>query len=237
MKQLRFVSAEWRKLIMANYEIDPEILKKYLPAGVELDNYVNKHYVSLVGFMFLNTKVLGIPIPFHLNFPEVNLRFYVKHKSGDEWRRGVVFINEFVPKAAITFVANKLYKERYVTYEMKHKWNTGNKLQIGYYLKKGNKWNGLEVIAHPNSFEMDRGSIEEFITEHYWGYSSKNENKTGEYRVDHPRWNIYPVEQSMIDFNFGELYGNDFEFLDHKQAASVFLAEGSPVSIYTKKTL
>src|SRR5262245_15953929 len=107
---MKFLSAEWRKLIMANYEIDPGILKKYIPAGVELDAWQNKHYMSLVGFMFLNTKMLGVKIPFHINFPEVNLRFYVKYKSGDEWKRGVVFINEFVPKAAITFVANKLFK-------------------------------------------------------------------------------------------------------------------------------
>jgi uncharacterized protein YqjF (DUF2071 family) len=237
MSQRKFLTAEWRKLIMANYEIDPGVLKKYLPADTELDAWENKYYVSLVGFMFLNTKLKGIPIPFHSNFPEVNLRFYVKHRSGNEWKRGVVFINEFVPKPAITFVANHLYRERYVTYTMKHKWEIDDQLTIGYYWKKYNKWNKLEVIADPKFNEIKSGSKEEFITEHYWGYSSIDQHRTGEYQVDHPRWNIYPIEQYNIECDFKDLYGNDFEFLDDKQPASVFLAEGSPVTIFTKKIL
>jgi len=233
----KFLTAEWRKLIMANYEIDPVILQKYIPAGTELDTWNNKYYVSLVGFMFLKTKLRGMTIPFHSNFPEVNLRFYVRYKSGNDWKRGVVFINEFVPKPAITFVANNLYQERYVTCTMKHKWEIEERLTIGYYWKKDNKWNELEVIADPKLNEIKPGSKEEFITEHYWGYSSVDKIKTGEYEVAHPRWDIYPIENYKIDCDFKQLYGNDFEILDHAQPASVFLAEGSPVTIFTKKIL
>jgi len=237
MIQRKFLTAEWRKLIMANYEIDPGILNNYIPAGTELDTWSNKYYVSLVGFMFLKTKLRGITIPFHSNFSEVNLRFYVRYKSGNDWKRGVVFINEFVPKPAITFVANSLYKERYVTCTMKHKWEIDEQLTIGYYWKKNNKWNELEVIADPKLNEVKQGSEEEFITEHYWGYSSVDKNKTGEYEVAHPRWDIYPIEKYKIDCNFKELYGNDFDILDHSEPASVFLAEGSLVTIFTKKIL
>jgi len=233
----KFLTAEWRKLIMANYEIDPGILKKYIPAGTELDTWNDKYYVSLVGFMFLKTKLGGITIPFHSNFPEVNLRFYVRYKSGKDWKRGVVFINEFVPKPAITFVANHLYKERYVTCTMKHKWEIGKQLIVGYYWKKNNKWNELEVTANSKLNEIKQGSKEEFITEHYWGYSAVDKNKTGEYEVAHPRWDIYPIEDHKIDCDFKQSYGNDFDILDHLQPASVFLAEGSPVTIFTKKIL
>jgi len=237
MIQRKFLTAEWRKLIMANYEIDPGILKKYIPAGTELDTWNNKYYVSLVGFMFLKTKLRGVPIPFHSSFPEVNLRFYVHYRSGNEWKRGVVFINEFVPKPAITFVANRLYKERYITCTMKHKWQIDEQLTIGYYWKKNKKWNVLEVIANPGSNEIKQGSKEEFITEHYWGYSSLDKHTTGEYEVAHPRWGIYSIEKYKIDCDFKQLYGNDFDILDQVQPASVFLAEGSPVTIFTKKML
>jgi len=237
MSQKKLLTAEWRKLILANYEIDPGILKKYLPAKTELDEWENKYYVSLVGFMVLKTKLHGISIPFHSSFPEVNLRFYVRYRSGNNWKRGVVFINEFVPKHAITFVANKFYKERFVTYPMKHKFETGNKNMIGYYWKKDHQWNKLEVTAGLKLCGLKPGSKEEFIIERYWGYSSIDKNKTEEFQVEHPQWDIYPIEQYCIDCNFRSLYGNDFGSLNDKQPASVFLAEGSPAIIFTKKML
>jgi hypothetical protein len=193
--------------------------------------------VSLVGFMFLRTKLRGIAIPFHSNFPEVNLRFYVRYRSGNDWKRGVVFINEFVPKPAITFVANRLYKERYATCSMKHKWELSDRITIGYYWKKENKWNELEVIADPKLHEIEPASKEEFITEHYWGYSSVDKNKTGEYEVVHPRWQVYPVEQYNIECDFRSLYGDDFTILNDTKPSSVFLAEGSLVSVFLKKRI
>src|SRR5688500_2284903 len=110
-----FLEAEWRKLAMANYCVDKKILAKYLPYDTEIDIWEDKCYVSLVGFMFLNTKLKGIKIPFHSNFEEVNLRFYVRHKCTGEWKRGVVFIKEIVPLPTLTFVANTIYKENYET--------------------------------------------------------------------------------------------------------------------------
>jgi len=237
MSQQKLLIAEWRKLILANYEIDPGILKKYLPAGTELDTWENKYYISLVGFMVLKTKLHGFRIPFHSNFPEVNLRFYVRYRSGNDWRRGVVFINQFVPKHAITFVANKFYKERFVTFPLNHKCEIDNKLTVGYYWKKDQQWNKMEVTADPGLRELRSLSKEEFITERYWGYSSIDKNKTTEFRVEHPRWNIYPIERYSIDSNFKTLYGNDFGSLNDTQPASVFLAEGSPATIFTKKIL
>src|SRR5688572_1861906 len=237
MSRKKFLTAHWCKLVMANYEFAPDILQKYIPAKTELDTWNNKCYVSLVGFMFLKTRLLGLRIPFHTNFLEVNLRFYIRHRSATGWKRGVVFINEFVPKPAISFIANNLYKERYITYPMKHKWKIGDKLMIGYYWKKNNQWNRLEATACSKCRELEAGSKEEFITEHYWGYSSIDKNTTNEYKVEHPRWSMYPVEQYAIDCNFELLYGKDFRLLDYAAPASVFLAEGSPVTIYSKKVL
>ncbi|MBT8255930.1 MAG: DUF2071 domain-containing protein, partial [Bacteroidia bacterium] len=110
---MSFLKAEWRKLILVNYVVDPKILEPYIPNDTQLDLWQDKCYVSLVGFMFQNTKLLGVKVPGHVNFEEVNLRFYVKRKVGNEWRRGVVFIKELVPKWALSFVANTVYGESY----------------------------------------------------------------------------------------------------------------------------
>ena len=145
---MSFLKAEWRKLAMANYEVDESILQSYVPKGTELDIWNGTHYVSLIGFMFLNTKVLGIKIPFHVNFEEVNLRFYVRYKENGEWKRGVVFEKEIVPKAAITFVANTLYGEHYVTHKMKHHWEEKIDHRIvSYEWEIQNKWQKFSMEA------------------------------------------------------------------------------------------
>jgi len=237
MSKRKFLTAEWRKLVMANYEIDPGILHKYVPAGTELDSWNNKHYVSLVGFMFMKTKVLGIRFPFHTNFPEANLRFYVRYKDGSEWKRGVVFISEIVPKPALSFVANTLYNEHYSTLPMKHEWKQDkNNLFVSYQWKKNGKWNKLEVNSQAEAIPLQPGTKEEFITQHFWGYTSVNNKKTAEYHVDHPRWEIYPVNDFVIDCDFEALYGSDFAILN-KLPSSIFLAEGSAISVYNKRVL
>jgi uncharacterized protein YqjF (DUF2071 family) len=226
-----FLTAEWRKLVMANYAVDPKILGPRVPNKTELDLWSNTCYVSLVGFMFLNTKIKGLKIPFHVNFEEVNLRFYVKHRDGAEWKRGVVFLKEIVPRPALTFVANKLYKEHYQTMPMHHRWELEDNSLSVRYRWKSREWNSFGVRAALTPTDIRNGSEEEFITEHYWGYTRIGEQETSEYRVDHPRWQIYNTEDYSIAVDFGEIYGQEFDFLKNETPRSVFLAEGSEVVV------
>lgn len=226
-----FLTAEWRKLALANYAVDQEILRKYLPPFTELDDWNGLHYVSLVGFLFLNTKLLGINVPFHSNFEEVNLRFYVKYKDAGIWKRGVVFIKEIVPKPAITLVANTIYKEKYQTCRMRHRWDLNDEqLEISYSWKTGT-WNSFSVVSDARGQPISVGSDEEFITEHYWGYTKIGKDTTSEYGVQHPRWEVYPVKRYTIQVDFEKNYGTDFSFLNQIEPNSVMLAEGSPIRV------
>ena len=233
-----FLKAEWRKLALSNYSIDPKILLPYVPFGTELDLWKGKCYVSLVGFMFLNTRLKGIPIPFHRNFEEVNLRFYVRYKEGNEWRRGVTFIKEIVPRPFLTLVANSVYHEKYVTLPMKHRWEESNaELSVSYSWFHRQKWNTFSVKCPATPVEMPVGSDEEFITEHYWGYTSFNSRKSSEYAVEHPRWKTYAVKEFDIDVDFGGLYGSPFSHLTTQQPDSVMLAEGSEIVVRSKRVI
>ena len=232
---MSFLNAEWRKLAIANYVIDPEVLKKYVPAGTEIDLWKDKCYVSLIGFMFLNTKLLGVKIPFHTNFEEVNLRFYVKRLENNTWKRGVVFIKEIVPKPALTFIANTIYKEHYETLPMMHNWEENNlNRTVSYLWKKNEIWHSFMVQATLDSSEIKSYSETEFITEHYWGYAKVTDSKTNEYEVTHPKWKQYLVTHSEIDVDFGAVYGTDFEFINRIKPNSVMLIEGSEITVENK---
>lgn len=233
-----FLEAQWRKLLMVNYEISPEILRKYLPYKTELDLWNNRCYVSLVGFLFVDTKVLGIRFPFHVNFEEVNLRFYVRYHDKSVWKRGVVFIKEIVPKFMITMVANAVYNENYATHPCKHEIiENDSELFVKYLWKSAGEWNHLQAMASNRAQAILADSEEEFITEHYWGYARYSDKKTNEYEVAHPRWNVYPVKNYTIQCNFAELYGEDFAFLKDATPTSVLLAEGSEISVLKGKTI
>jgi uncharacterized protein YqjF (DUF2071 family) len=233
-----FLTAEWRKLIMANYVVAPEVLESYLPVGTELDLFEGRCYVSLVGFLFQNTRLKSIPVPFHRTFEEVNLRFYVQHvTAAGERRRGVVFISELVPRFALSLIANVVYGEPYSTVPLRHEWvETGERRSVAYKWRHRGRWDELRVSAALEAAEIEAGTAEEFFKEHYWGYTKRGA-WTSEYAVLHPRWKTYRVFEHSIDVDFGALYGSEFASLGGREPESILLAEGSEVEVHSGERL
>ncbi len=231
-----FLTARWVNIIMANYEVSPSLLLPYLPNGTELDYFKGKTYVSLVGFRFVNTKIFRIPIPRLGNFEEINLRFYVTRKEGNTVKRGVVFINETVPYKPIAWLANKLYKEHYITIPTRYSWKMGaDSKQLEYEWQMNNSWNYLKVNAGTQQRTIEEGTIEEFIFEHYYGYTKVSDVVTEEYQVAHARWMTNTVSSTEISCDFETMYGKAFTGLSLQQPSSVLLAEGSDIAIKWKR--
>jgi uncharacterized protein YqjF (DUF2071 family) len=214
---------------MVNYEVDPSLVTNRLPKGTEIDLHDGRCFVSLVGFMFLDTRLLGVPVPFHINFEEVNLRFYVRRLTANEIRRGVVFIKEIVPRYAIATVARVFYGEPYEAWRMDH---IRDGKQVAYRWSRGGMMNSIRVQIGESLGVPAAGSHGEFIIEHYWGYTRRGERRTDEYKVEHPKWELFATEGSHIDLDFGKTYGQEFTSLNGREPYSVLLAKGSDVSVY-----
>lgn len=219
-----FLTATWRHLAMLNYGVDASLLAPYVPRGVEIDFWRGRTYVSLVGFLFLNTRVLGVPIPFHCNFEEVNLRFYVRR--GD--RRGVVFIREIVPRRAIAWVARIVYGENYVRLPMRHQIELS---RVEFAWRSERRWNRITALEPGPAMPLASESHEEFIAEHYWGYARRSAHSTMEYRVEHPRWNVRIAGAGLFEGSVAGLYPREFDFLESRGPDSAFVADGSAVSV------
>jgi uncharacterized protein YqjF (DUF2071 family) len=238
----RFLSACWQNLVMLNWEIEPAILRPLVPRGVELDFWDGRCFVSVVGFLFRGARIMGLPIPFHRNFEEVNLRFYVRRESVQGRRRGVVFIKEVVPRAAIALVARWVYNERYIACPMRSEVSLpdptrGTSGQVAYY------WNG-PTGCHAVRAEMGGcparpapDSEEEFITEHYWGYVGQRNGSTLEYQVEHPPWRVWKATAARLQCDVGGFYGAEFEAALNKAPCSAFVAAGSAVAVYRGREL
>src|SRR4029453_17629723 len=167
-----FLTGEWRYLAMLNFEVDPTLVRPLVPAGTELDDFRGRTFVSLVGFMFLDTRVLGIPLRRPRDFEEVNLRFYVRRRTAEGWRRAVVFVKELVPRAAIAMAARVLYGENYVAVPMSHRITVtgegaGAVRHVSYRWRFEGDENAIRVTVRGEASEIAAGSQEEFITEHY----------------------------------------------------------------------
>ncbi len=225
----KFLTARWQDLIMANYAVDPALLASRVPPGTELDLFDGKCFVSLVGFMFMDTRVMDFLIPFHVNFEEVNLRFYIKRVIDGETRRAVCFIKEIVPRFAIAAVARGLYGEPYECWSMDH---VRTETNVGYSWAKAGNANKIDVEIGDSMGVPTAGSHGEFIIEHYWGYTTRARGRVDEYKVEHPKWELFSVRNERIDVNFGSCYGDEFAFLADELPHSVLLAKGSEISVY-----
>ena len=235
----RFLTAEWRYVAMLNYAVDPRLLEHYVPAGTEIDLWQGRCLISLVGFRFLSTKVMGIPIPFHRDFDEVNLRLYVRRREGSEVRRGVVFVREIVPRRAVAAIARAAYNEQYVTFPMTHRIEPmpdgGASVEYAWQTSRG--WNRISLSAKGEPKLPDEGTEEQFIAEHYWGYSRQRDGGCIEYHVDHPSWRVWTSREANFAGDMEELYVSELAEVVNQKPVSAFLAEGSPVTVFRGKKI
>ena len=226
-----FLRAEWNDLLLANYAVEPDFLRPYVPPGTDLDLFEGRAFLSLVAFMFGRTRVLGVPVPGHTDFEEVNLRLYVKPLR-DPGIRAVTFIKEIVPKRAIPAIANSLFNENYVCMPMGHA-KEGDTCSYSWDSGVENRFaaEAAGELALPPP-----GSVGEFITEHYWGYAG-GKRHTLEYKVEHPPWIGTAVSSYDISVDFASSYGAEFAFLKDTEPHNVQYARGSEVTVSSPRRL
>lgn len=233
-----FLTADWRDLAMLNYEVDPGLLLSLVPHRTEFDTWNGRTFLSLVGFRFLNTRVRGIFLPFHRDFEEVNLRFYVRLREGKQVKRGVVFIREIVPRWLIAAAARTFYNERYVALPMSHRIEPdGSGRAVEYGWKFRTSKNKMRVTAKGTPLLPEGGSQEQFITEHYWGYAAQKDGGCMEYQVQHSPWKVWSVTDAVFEGDMEKLYGRELNAVLKGPPTSAFLAEGSAVSVHRGRRL
>ena len=233
-KTRRFLTADWRHLLMVNFEIAADRIEPFVPRGVELDYLNGKTFCQPGRLPFLRTSVLGIPVPFHRNFSEINLRLYVRRKAEGGWRQGVVFVKEIVPRRLVSLVARVVYNENYVTRKMR-----GTLIQpgpesigkVGYAWKTNGRWNRLAATIAGEPSAAKPGSVEAFISEHYWGYTRQRDGGTVEYEVEHAPWRVWPTHDLEYDCDIKAEYGVDFADVLTGKPSSAFVADGSAVVV------
>jgi uncharacterized protein len=228
-----FLTAEWTHVANITYAVDPARLLSHLPLGLELDTIDGKAFVSLVPFNFNNTRIQGIKIPFHSNFPEMNLRFYVKYNE----RRGVTFLREYVPKFFVAFVANTVYNEKYSLARMKNTLDvSGEQIAMRYEVRVKGQDFFVEVKAENKPGIPGADSMEHFLKERDLGFTGAS-GSTRYYIVEHPVWEVFPVRSVSMKIDFGVLFGREWEFLNREKPYATMLVKGSAIKVFPDQPL
>jgi uncharacterized protein YqjF (DUF2071 family) len=229
-----FLTAGWHWLLMLSFAVDPALLRRHVPRGVEVDDWRGTTLLSLVGLRFVGTRVLGCAVPFHRDFDEINLRFYVRARGPEGWRRGVVFIREVVARRAVASVARWLYGERYVVCPTRSavvEPREGRVGSIAYRWRARGRWLSIGAAFAGTPAVPGAGSEEEFVTEHPWGYSGTPDGPTLEYRVEHPPWRVWPALRPTLEGDLTRFYGAELGEALRGAPRSAFVADGSPVVV------
>ena len=225
-----FITAAWRDLLMLNWRVDPALLDPLVPMGTELDPWKGSHWVSLVGFRFLDLAVKGVPVVGHRDFPEINMRFYVKREVKGEVRCGVVFLRELTPRRMVEWVARTVYNEPYETLPMR---SLVNGSQTKYEMQQAGQWQGMSSVA--TGAWREPNPMEEFFIEHYWGYNRQTDGGAMEYEVTHSKWRTRPAQLARFDLDVETLYGPEWLSTLTRKPDSVVLADGSKVVVLSGK--
>jgi uncharacterized protein YqjF (DUF2071 family) len=228
-----FLTARWENLLFATYKVRPDMLKPYIPQGLEPDTIDGNAFISLIAFDFLDIKVKGLRLPFNVNFPEINLRCYVKNSD----RRGVVFIKELVPVYLTVIGANLFFNEKYVHASMKSEVTKGEKIFVKHTVKIKSKEYFIQAEAENKPYMPDVNSTENFFKEHKWGFGVNKKNEPLVYRVEHQHWEIYPIINFNHNFDFADIYGDDWEFLNSEKPYNITLAKGSPIKVFNAEKI
>jgi uncharacterized protein YqjF (DUF2071 family) len=231
-----FLTADWRWLLMLHHEVSPSLLEPLVPAGTELDSFGGRHFVGLIGFRFLKTRLLGWPVPFHRNFEELNLRFYIRRRAEGRWRRGVAFVRELVPRRAVAWTARLAYGEPYaysaMSSELVDPARQADAAGRIAYSWRGRLGEGRIAASFAGeAFPLEPGSIEEFFAEHYHGYTRRPGKPTIEYQVEHDPWTAWTAATHSAEGDWVKLYGEGFAEALRAPAVSAMIAAGSAVTV------
>ena len=224
-----FLSARWSNLCLFSYVVPPDLLRPRLPPGLELDTRDGQAFVSLVAFDFLQTRVWGIPWPGYRNFPELNLRFYVRHGPD----RGVVFVREFVPRRLVAWMARRIYNENYLAAPLASTVQDGpDRIAVEHRLTWQGREHRLAIEGGKPAIVPAMDSTEHFFKEHQWGFGMDRHGRATRYQVRHPFWSVYPLQSYQVDIDWGSVYGPEWEMLQGQEPCSVALAAGSDITVF-----
>ncbi|MEL7368002.1 MAG: DUF2071 domain-containing protein [Myxococcota bacterium] len=188
------MTMSWEKLLFAHYRVDPEALRKRVPAGLELDLFDGQAYLGIVPFDMRRVGPPGLNwLPWLSHFAELNVRTYVK-------RDGLPGVFFFSLDAAnwVAVVAARL------GFHLPYFWAGIRWRQDGRRIH----YSSRRLVGPPAVFSghyaptgevytVEPGGLEHFLTERYCLYAAAGNGTIYRGHVHHLPWPLQKAEADI----------------------------------------
>ena len=187
----------WENLSFMHWKVDKEILKKYIPKNLTLDLYKNEAYIGVIPFMMKNVRPRwGVSVPFISDFPEFNIRTYVRSKN----IKGVFFLTLDAQSIITRIYASNFFHlpYRYSRGFVKRKRNS-------FFWKSNRIFGDYDLEGSCKGIEDARcavkGSLDEFLLERYYLFTY-DQKKIKKGFIHHKKWVFKKAKPKIIKNDF-----------------------------------
>jgi uncharacterized protein len=183
----------WQTLLFAHWRLAPASLRSLVPAPLELDLHDGEAWVGVTPFRLAGLRLrLMPPVPGASEFPELNLRTYVRYGG----RPGVFFFSLDAASRMAVAGARTFFRLPYRHADMGMEtaggWTTFRSERIGGTASFMARYRPTGPAAHPQP-----GSLEAFLTERYALFTVLRGGKVLRADIHHPPWPLRPAEATV----------------------------------------
>ncbi len=176
----------WRHLTFLHWRYDPAVIAPTLPPGLTLDTYDNSAWIGLVPFVLSGVQPYGFPaFPWISEFPETNVRTYVRDASG---HRGVWFYTLEAARLPAVVLARTWYHLPYRWASMHVRRNANS---VEYFSRRGQR--RTEIAVEPGA-PMQAGEFDIFLTARFRLYTATR-GRIAFAQIEHDPW---PLQHATV---------------------------------------
>ncbi len=184
----------WRRVLFANWPLDPELVEPHLPDELTLDTHDGSAWVSIVAFESTDARPRPVPRRLGVTVRGVNVRTYVRR--GD--RNGLYFLSLDAQGMVPVLGARLTHQLPYYYARISFDKRDGETRVDSRRRHPGAKPARFTATYEPTQsmFKAKPRSLEDFLTERYRNYTEAMDGTLRRTRVLHDPW---PLQAAVVD--------------------------------------
>lgn len=192
----------WGDLLFLHWRVPEELLRKHIPAGLDVDTYEGRAFVGVTPFTLWGVRPVFVPpVPFLSEFHEINVRTYV-HAEGVP---GVWFFSLDANSTAAVLGARAFYRLPYFDARIDRTREGDTTVYSASRTDKEGAPAEFEARwdVGGDQPEAEPGTLDFFLTERYCLYAADG-GKLYRARIHHKPWPLHDAKlrsyrSTMVD--------------------------------------